>query len=81
MLQDDLRRAGITPWAWVVNNSLAAARPTSAFLRARAAAELDQIADVESMSVRVAIVPLLADEPVGETLLADLTRDPQLLAG
>ncbi|HHT8253848.1 TPA: ArsA-related P-loop ATPase, partial [Citrobacter braakii] len=24
-LQQDLRRAGIEPWAWVVNNSLAAA--------------------------------------------------------
>jgi arsenite-transporting ATPase len=24
-LQDDLRRAGIEPWAWVVNNSVAAA--------------------------------------------------------
>ncbi len=28
-LQSDLRRAGIEPWAWVVNNSLAAAKPTS----------------------------------------------------
>ena len=26
-LQQDLRRAGIEPWAWVVNNSLAAAQP------------------------------------------------------
>ncbi|CNL10060.1 TPA: arsenical pump-driving ATPase [Yersinia enterocolitica] len=25
-LQQDLRRAGIEPWAWVVNNSLAAAQ-------------------------------------------------------
>ena len=23
-LQDDLRRAGIEPWAWVINNSIAA---------------------------------------------------------
>lgn len=28
-LQQDLRRAGIEPWAWVVNNSLAAAEPSS----------------------------------------------------
>ena len=26
-LQDDLRRAGIEPYAWVINASLAAARP------------------------------------------------------
>jgi len=28
-LQSDLRRAGIEPWAWIVNNSVAAARPNS----------------------------------------------------
>ncbi|STU54587.1 arsenite-activated ATPase [Klebsiella pneumoniae subsp. pneumoniae] len=28
-LQQDLRRAGIEPWAWVINNSLAAAKPSS----------------------------------------------------
>ena len=32
-LQQDLERAGIHPWAWVVNSSIAAARPESAFLR------------------------------------------------
>ena len=34
-LQDDLARAGITPYAWVVNNSLTATSPSSPFLRAR----------------------------------------------
>jgi arsenite-transporting ATPase len=42
-LQEDLRRAGIEPWAWVVNNSLAAAQPPSPLLRRRAAHELDEI--------------------------------------
>ena len=77
VLQDDLRRAGITPWAWVVNSSLAAARPDSAFLRRRACAELDQIAEVEKLSARVAIVPLLPDEPVGESRLGQLGADQQ----
>ena len=31
-LQADLRRAGIEPWAWVINNSVAAARPRSPLL-------------------------------------------------
>ncbi|MFC6237568.1 arsenical pump-driving ATPase [Longivirga aurantiaca] len=79
VLQDDLERAGISPWAWVVNDSLAAAHPVSPFLQRRAAAELSQIAEVEALSARVAIVPLLADEPVGEARLADLTRDLRLL--
>ena len=74
-LQEDLGRAGIHPWAWVITNSLAAARPTSAFLQRRAAAEIEQIAMVRSVTDRVAIIPLLATEPIGETRLADLA-DP-----
>ncbi len=35
-LQADLRRAGIEPWAWIVNNSLVAAQPQSPLLRRRA---------------------------------------------
>ena len=30
-LQGDLQRAGITPWAWIINNSLAAAAPTTPY--------------------------------------------------
>ncbi len=76
VLQEDLSRAGITPWAWVVNSSLAAARPRSPFLRQRAAAELEQIGRVEKLSPRVAILPLLAQEPTGEARLAALAEDP-----
>jgi len=74
-LQDDLRRAGIEPWAWIVNNSLAAARPTSHLLRQRAAAEIEQInAVVTRYSTRYAVVPLLADEPVGIERLQQLSQ-------
>jgi arsenite-transporting ATPase len=72
VLQDDLIRAGIQPWAWVITNSVAAARPTSVLLQHRAAAELEQIARVRSVSTRVALVPLLADEPTGEARLTGL---------
>ncbi len=72
-LQQDLERAGIHPWAWVVNNSIAAAHPASPFLRQRAANEVEQISRVFSLSSRVAIVPLLADEPIGEARLSALT--------
>jgi arsenite/tail-anchored protein-transporting ATPase len=34
-LQSDLRRADIEPWAWIVNQSLAAADTTDPLLRAR----------------------------------------------
>jgi len=73
-LQDDLKRAGIVPFAWVVNNSLAAARPSSAFLRQRAANELVEIARVQTLAPRMAIIPLLAEEPIGEARLTELGR-------
>jgi arsenite/tail-anchored protein-transporting ATPase len=72
-LQQDLERAGLHPWAWVVNHSVAAAAPGSAFLRERARAELEQIRTVQDLSPRTAVIPLLAEEPVGETALAELT--------
>lgn len=72
VLQDDLRRAGINPWAWVINGSLLAARPQSPFLQARAANEAEQVALVEQLTDRVAILPLLAHEPIGEHRLAAL---------
>jgi arsenite-transporting ATPase len=75
VLQDDLQRAGIRPWAWVVNASLAAAGPESAFLRSRASAEAAQIEVVQSLADRVAIVPVLRDEPIGEDHLAEIALD------
>jgi arsenite-transporting ATPase len=72
-LQQDLQRAGIQPWGWVVNNSIAAARPESPFLLARAANEVTQIDRVFDHADRVAIVPLLADEPIGVDRLTALT--------
>jgi len=65
-LQADLRRAGIEPWAWIVNSSLAAAAPTSPLLRERARAEAVEIEAVATRHAsRYAVIPLLADEPVG----------------
>jgi arsenite/tail-anchored protein-transporting ATPase len=65
-LQADLERADTHPWAWVVNNSLAAAAPTSPLLRRRAAGELAEIDTVKREHAhRYAVVPLLPTEPVG----------------
>lgn len=65
-LQADLRRAGIEPWAWVVNNSVAATAVSSPLLRARAVQEAPFIdAVAHRHAARYAVVPLLAEEPVG----------------
>lgn len=71
-LQDDLRRAGIEPWAWVINNSIAAATVHSPLLYQRARNELAQIELVSTQHAKqYAVIPLLKEEPVGiEDLLA-----------
>ena len=67
-LQADLRRADIEPWAWVVNQSLAAATPTDPLLAARAAAEAPHLARVVEVAQRTAVLPMLPDEPTGDGL-------------
>ncbi len=74
-LQDDLRRAGIEPWAWIINNSIAATTVESPLLCRRARNEL---ADIEAISTlhakRYAVVPLLKEEPVGLQQLLALSK-------
>lgn len=72
-LQADLRRAGIEPWAWVINNSLAACAPAAPLLRQRARNELREIEAVATQHAqRYALVPLMQSEPVGVQRLLDL---------
>ncbi|MEQ4921878.1 arsenical pump-driving ATPase [Proteus hauseri] len=72
-LQNDLKRADIYPWAWVINNSLSITETTSPLLLSRAQQEIPQIEKVTStLAERIAIVPLLEDEPVGVSALSKL---------
>jgi arsenite/tail-anchored protein-transporting ATPase len=71
-LAADLRRAGIEPWAWVVNSSLAAASPRDPLLVARASQELPHIERVVHAVPRTAIIPWVAREPVGSERLIEL---------
>lgn len=72
-LQNDLIRAGIYPWAWVINNSLSTTKTTSPLLLSRAEQEIPQIEKVvNSLAKRVAIVPLQEQEPVGVSALSRL---------
>jgi arsenite-transporting ATPase len=80
-LQDDLRRAGIEPWAWIINNSLAATTTTAPLLRRRAAREWPQIEAVRQQHARrLALVPLQVDAPVGPARLRMLVREPQRMS-
>jgi arsenite-transporting ATPase len=65
-LHEDLRRAGIEPYGWVLNRSLAAARPSHPLLAARASAELPRIARVRrELTSRTIVLPWSAVDPVG----------------
>lgn len=77
-LQNELRRAGIEPWAWLINNSLSAAPTSSPLLKQRAAFEFAQIEAVRTRyATRLALVPMQAEEPIGIERLLKLV-DPQL---
>ena len=72
-LQADLRRAGIEPWAWVVNHLLSPATVRSPLLAQRAGCQQPHIAAVkERHAKRYAVVPLQAVEPVGVAALQGL---------
>ncbi|MDY7554348.1 arsenical pump-driving ATPase [Pseudomonas veronii] len=65
-LQDDLRRADIEPFAWVVNKSLLATDTTDPLLRARLDSERKQMVRVaEETNHAVIVVPWTAEPPVG----------------
>jgi arsenite-transporting ATPase len=79
MLQDDLRRAQIEPFAWVVNQSFAQSGSRDPLLVARGADELPYIREVSGkFSKRTAIVPWVAEEPVGPKKLRQLFQTTNL---
>jgi arsenite-transporting ATPase len=72
-LQEDLRRAGIEPFAWVINQSFALSGTRDALLGARGVHELKYINEVASKNVdRVAIAPWLSNAALGEEHLRSL---------
>jgi arsenite/tail-anchored protein-transporting ATPase len=74
-LQEELRRAGIEPWAWIVNDCVASSAPQSILLRQRAQNELLEIDTIATRYARrMAVVPLLKDEPTGISRLLELFR-------
>ena len=74
-LQADLARAGIKPYAWIVNQSLRASGTADPLLCLRGEYELPFIRRVtRGLSPRAALVPWLAEAPVGSDGLARIVR-------
>ena len=72
-LQEDLRRAQIEPFAWVINQSFAQSGSRDPLLVVRGHGEAPYIREVvEDLSKRTALVPWVADEPVGPEKLRQL---------
>ncbi len=72
-LQADLGRAGIQPFAWVVNQSLAPLVVHHPLLRARQDSELRYIAEVKHQTGRFVVCPWLTKDPTGAEGLRQLT--------
>ncbi|WP_310734629.1 ArsA-related P-loop ATPase [Azohydromonas caseinilytica] len=76
-LQEDLKRARIEPFAWVVNRSLATSGTTSPVLAARIAGEMQQVRRVaSSLAQRTFVVPWRQEPPVGIQALGQLDEKP-----
>ncbi|MDZ4831245.1 MAG: arsenical pump-driving ATPase [Phycisphaerae bacterium] len=72
-LQDDLRRASIEPYAWVLNSSLLATNTQDPLLRDRAASERPLIEAVrDRYATRTFLVAWMAEPPVGSASLRQL---------
>jgi arsenite-transporting ATPase len=72
-LQDDLRRAGIEPYAWVLNKSVLAAGTRDPLLAARLAGERKQMERLSAGLTRhMFMLPWLARPPVGLVALSKL---------
>jgi len=72
-LQEDLRRADIEPFAWVVNQSLLGCGSCDPVLQLREQAEHRYLREVvEKHASRTALLPWQPEDPTGADALADL---------
>ncbi|MBU6452233.1 MAG: arsenical pump-driving ATPase [Cyanobacteria bacterium REEB67] len=72
-LQDDLRRAGIEPFAWIINQSLSPVDTKDPVLLSRKRNEDQYIQEVsKELAKNIAIVPWLKKPPTGASGLASM---------
>ena len=73
LLQADLRRAEIEPFAWIINQSFAETSTRDPLLVARGRGEVPFIREVvEKLSKRTVILPWVTEEPTGPERLQQL---------
>jgi len=75
MLQTDLRRAQIEPFAWIINQSFAGSGSNDPLLMARGRGEAPFIREVVGkLSKRTVLVPWVTEEPAGPERLQQLFK-------
>jgi arsenite-transporting ATPase len=81
-LQADLARAGIVPFAWVINQSFHGEGFRDPVLVERGRREAPFIKEVrDRLASRFAVIPWTPQPPVGASLLRELAGDTPALAG
>jgi arsenite-transporting ATPase len=72
-LQEDLRRAKIEPYAWVLNRSVLAARTKDPLLVSRLQSEVKQMTRIHNgLSDNLFFIPFQSEAPVGVQALSEL---------
>ena len=72
-LQEDLQRAGITPYAWVINRSFVLCKTNNSILQHKALNEVKYINEIKNtLSKKVVISPWIKDEINNSTTLKKL---------
>ena len=79
-LQEDLRRASIEPYAWVLNKSVLAAGTRDPLLAARLAGERKQMERISGLAKRIFTLAWLAVPPIGFAELSRLVSKPPIAA-
>ena len=81
-LQNDLRRAGIEPYAWVINQSFAGGAFRDPVLAERGLREAPYFAEVRNLlATRFAVIPWQSEAPVGPDRLRALAASPAAFVG
>lgn len=75
-LQNDLKRAGIEPYGWIINRSFAISGTKDNVLLAKGLHELDYIAEIsEKLSSKTVLSPWIGEELVGAETLKKLIEE------
>lgn len=74
-LQEDLRRAEVEPYAWVINKSILSSGTVDPVLTARLSSELNQIERVKNgLAKKIFVLPWKANPPIGISELSKIVQ-------